>query len=719
MSFLGQATPSSVGAGWIRNTPSALRGHASAASGFPTPGNTFNGLIMGSNINPIISDYEYTVSGGSATITGYKGAGGAISIPSMLGGYPTIALGQYCFDSVLGHGITSAIIPNTVTTIGTQAFLSCSALTSVTIPQSVTRIESLAFSYCTSLSNATIPNGVAFFDTYTFSHDNALVSVVIGSGVTSIGDMALAYCPALTSITFLGLTAPTSVTSNWIEGNSAALRGHADAASNFPAAGASFYGLVMGGTIYQLPSAPLGLNGVAGNAQVVLSWLAPANEGSSPVTGYNLYRASAAGGPFALLAATASPGYTDVGLSNGQSYWYEVSALNSLGEGNLTPAMAAIPFTSPSVPTGLAASPGDGQITLRWTAPSDGGSAIDYYIVYQNGTELTVHPTGTSVTIQNLANGCNYSFAVAAHNAAGGGAQSLAVISSPAESGNEIGEVLSPAAAIIVGTGIAAIGVGLAGGSASASGSGVGDFADKMKGRFASLDKFFDFLYGFVKGRLTSMAFKLLNKVEPEKGVAVKREAFLAGFSAHEMVVIVFTSAVLGLTYLIANGMVVLDLGNILIYFVVAGFAIIVHDLTHRYMAWRYHAVSEYQFWWLGTAIMFLTAGLFHVVYAMPARLRIDASTKLTVRQEAFVYGSGPLVSFIVFLAFALLIPLGGLAETIALLGCSMNLLTAVYSMMPFKPMDGKFVMKWSIWAWVLTFPPLLALYFALTIYVF
>jgi hypothetical protein len=719
ISFLGQATPSSVGVGWIQNTPSALRGHASVASGFPSPGNAFNGLMMGTNINPTLSDYEYTVSAGSATITGYKGAGGPVSIPSMLGGYPTVALGQYCFDSTLGHGITSAVIPNSVTIIGTQAFLSCSALTSVTIPSSVTRIDSLAFSYCSSLINVTIPDGVAVLDTYTFSHDAALASIIIGTGVTSIGDQALSYCPALRSITFLGLTAPTSVASTWIEGDSSALRGHADAASDFPGAGNSFYGLVMGGTIYQLPDAPLNLTAAPGNTQIALSWLAPANEGSSPVIAYNLYRATAAGGPFAVIATPAGTTYTDTGLSNGQTYWYQVSALNSIGEGNRTAAMAATPFTLPSVPTGLTASGGDGKIALSWTAPSDGGSAIDYYLVYQNGTELAVHPTGTSVTITGLTNGWNYSFSVAAHNAAGGGAQSLAVISSPSAAGNGIGEVLAPAAAVIMGTGIAVLGVGLAGAGASASGSGVSSFADKLKDLFAPLDKYFDFLFGFVKGRMTSLAFKLLNKVEPEKGVAVKREAFLAGFSAHEMVVILFTSAVLGLTYLIANQMVVLDLGNILIYFVVAGFAIIVHDLTHRYMAWRYHAVAEYQFWWLGTAIMFLTAGLFHVVYAMPARLRIDGSTKLTARQEAFVYGSGPLVSFIVFLAFALLIPLGGLAETIGLLGCSMNLLTAVYSMMPFKPMDGKFVMKWSIWAWVLTFPPLLTLYFAMMIYVF
>ncbi|MEI6796604.1 MAG: fibronectin type III domain-containing protein, partial [Methanomassiliicoccales archaeon] len=434
---------------------------------------------------------------------------------------------------------------------------------------------------------------------------------------------------------------------------------------------------------------------------------------------YGLYRSTSSSGNYARIASPTALTYTDAGLTNGQNYWYQVSAVNAAGEGANASALSTTPFTLPSAPAGLVATGGNVQIALRWTAPSNGGSAIDYYVIYQNGSALNLHPTGLTVTITGLNNGVNYSFAVAAHNAAGLGSQSAAISSSPSPNENKEGEVLLPAAAVVMGTGLAVIGVALAGIGGSASGSAIGNLATWLKNLFSPVDKIFDFSFGYVKGRFTSYIFKLLNKVEPEKGVAVKREAFMAGFSMREFVVIIFTSVVLGLTYLIANKMELLDPSNLLIYIVVAGFAIIVHDLTHRYMAWRYHAVTEYQFWWLGTAIMFLTAGLFSVVYAMPARLRIDSSTKLTPRQEAFVYGSGPLVSFVVFLAFALLLPLGGLALTIGLLACSMNLLTAVYSMMPFKPMDGKIVMKWNFWAWALTFPPLLALYFALTIYVF
>ena len=104
--------------------------------------------------------------------------------------------------------LTSVNIPDSVTSIGTSAFYGCSSLLSVTIGNGVTIIGMQAFSYCRSLTSITIPNSVIGIGSYAFSVCKSLTNVTIGNSVTSIGSSAFSYCSSLTSITI-----PDSVTS--------------------------------------------------------------------------------------------------------------------------------------------------------------------------------------------------------------------------------------------------------------------------------------------------------------------------------------------------------------------------------------------------------------------------------------------------------------------------------------------------------------------------
>ena len=54
--------------------------------------------------------------------------------------------------------MTSITIPDSVTSIGAEAFYNCSSLTSITIPDSVTSIGSNAFYSCSKLTTVNIPN---------------------------------------------------------------------------------------------------------------------------------------------------------------------------------------------------------------------------------------------------------------------------------------------------------------------------------------------------------------------------------------------------------------------------------------------------------------------------------------------------------------------------------------------------------------------------------
>ncbi len=99
-------------------------------------------------------------------------------------------------------------IPADVTSIGSEAFYSCTSLTRVTIPEGVTGIGMFAFEGCESLTSVTIPAGVTYIGGYAFESCISLKSVTISAGVTSIGDHAFFGCGSLESITL-----PAGVTS--------------------------------------------------------------------------------------------------------------------------------------------------------------------------------------------------------------------------------------------------------------------------------------------------------------------------------------------------------------------------------------------------------------------------------------------------------------------------------------------------------------------------
>ena len=96
--------------------------------------------------------------------------------------------------------LTSIIIPDSVTSMGSYAFYGCDSLTSVTIGDSVTSIGSHAFSFCDSLTSVTIGNSVTSIGFSAFYYCSSLTSVIIGDSVTGIDSNAFYGCSSLTSI---------------------------------------------------------------------------------------------------------------------------------------------------------------------------------------------------------------------------------------------------------------------------------------------------------------------------------------------------------------------------------------------------------------------------------------------------------------------------------------------------------------------------------------
>jgi len=183
------------------------------------------------------------------------------------------------------------------------------------------------------------------------------------------------------------------------------------------------------------PNAPTSLAGTAGNAQVALSWAAPAVTGGAAITDYQI-EVSVNSGSYSVITRSASTAtnYTATGLTNGSSYRYRVAAVNSEGASATVTSSALVPQTVPLAPTSVTGTSGDGLSLVRWAAPADtGGSAIiDYVIQYSSNSGSTWatfsdgSSTNTQTTVNGLTNGTAYLFRVAAVSSVGTGNYSTA-----------------------------------------------------------------------------------------------------------------------------------------------------------------------------------------------------------------------------------------------------------------------------------------------------
>lgn len=174
--------------------------------------------------------YTYSVLNGQAEIGASNAWTRAISpsptghvtVPSSLGGFPVVGIGDYAFYGLYSahYKLESVTIPSGVTRIGERAFSGCPNLTDVTIPASMAVVDNGAFSGCSNLKGVHISNLVNWCQiTFVYSSNplrqahelylngERVTRLTIPEGVTAIGDDAFAGCSGLTDVTI-----PNSVT---------------------------------------------------------------------------------------------------------------------------------------------------------------------------------------------------------------------------------------------------------------------------------------------------------------------------------------------------------------------------------------------------------------------------------------------------------------------------------------------------------------------------
>lgn len=194
-----------------------------------------------------------------------------------------------------------------------------------------------------------------------------------------------------------------------------------------------------------LPAAPTGLRATPSNGQVTLEW--------NSVTGassYFVYRATVSGinrnnwntivGGNRTQVLGGATVHIESGLTDGTTYFFVVTAQNSLGQSVESTEVWAIPFASetvPSPPTNFSGIPGDQKVTLSWT---DATGADSYKIYWGTTTGVTPSPPPGQQSISNvsspyvhtgLTNGATYYYIIVAVNDRGESLPSSEISATP------------------------------------------------------------------------------------------------------------------------------------------------------------------------------------------------------------------------------------------------------------------------------------------------
>jgi len=201
-----------------------------------------------------------------------------------------------------------------------------------------------------------------------------------------------------------------------------------------------------------------------------------------------------------------------------------------------------------------------------------------------------------------------------------------------------------------------------------------------------------------------------------EKEIAARRlavrklEPQFLGLSSTELLVIEGAVIIVALAFLLADR-AELTLEMVLIYLAVGAVSVVLHDFAHRFFASRHGQDADTRFWGLGTLIMFVTAWLFGNAFAQPYRNLVNRNDD-DLRKAGIEMVAGPVVSIILTFVFLAMVTLGGTWAIAGGIGFTINLIMAVYSLMPIKTMDGLEIWRWNRGLYLALFVPMAVFYF-------
>ncbi|MDE7098360.1 MAG: leucine-rich repeat protein [Ruminococcus sp.] len=155
--------------------------------------------LVDSEVQHFTDNFVYKIRGDYIEITaGMTNIEGDIEIPAEIDGVPVKVIGEHGLAGL--QKVTSIILPDTITTIGKQAFAYNTALEKINIPENVRIIPDEAFMNCMSLSNIIMPYDLNSIGVRAFYGCRKITEIKLPASVQSLGEMAFADCQGLAKI---------------------------------------------------------------------------------------------------------------------------------------------------------------------------------------------------------------------------------------------------------------------------------------------------------------------------------------------------------------------------------------------------------------------------------------------------------------------------------------------------------------------------------------
>lgn len=153
---------------------------------------------------------------GGLEIDGYKGNDLVVVVPEIIGGEPVVGIGTYGISNAEMEGI---VLPDTVTYIGTAAFLNDMNLKYIDLGSGLKKIEDKVFTSCSSLKQVIFPDGMETVGSRPFNRNDSIEEIYVPESVVNIGESGIVNmetCPNAVIVTPAGSAAETAAKENGI-----------------------------------------------------------------------------------------------------------------------------------------------------------------------------------------------------------------------------------------------------------------------------------------------------------------------------------------------------------------------------------------------------------------------------------------------------------------------------------------------------------------------